>query len=236
MVCPRIKYGIPEDGGYEYAIDSGREIFQALPDCVKVYVTNVALEKTKLKPICGTVADQTTQKFVLESFNLNWRDRVQPNWYAKDGVDSSLPNGYVITRIHQCGDVPAIIYIYTDGRMSVSTLGNIEDVNIDSANELKQKILNKLGSIASNDDYQDLDIIINDLGTNLNPTDWQGLRFTYELFGRRENGQDGKDENYRINFNWRNGRGEERLGKRVYDDTPNPQPLPDLIDDLLAQN
>ena len=171
----------------------------------------------------------------MENFNLNWRDRVQVNWYAKDNVDSSLPNGYVITRVNQCNNLNGIIYLYTDGRMSVSTLANIEDVSTQFANEIKDKIVQKLQEISTDDQWQSLDMIINDLGTRVNPTDWQGLNLTFELFGRRSDGQDGEDKNYRINFGWRNGRGEERKGYRVYDDTAQPQYLADLIDELLAK-
>lgn len=105
MACPVINYGIPEEGATEYNVNSGREIFRCGLSCIKLYITNVSVEKSRVKYVCGNVNDADIGNFgCLESFTINYRDRDLANWIAKNNANSGLPNGYVITRIAPCKD------------------------------------------------------------------------------------------------------------------------------------
>ena len=234
MACPVIKYGIPEEGAYTYATNSGRELFRCGTSCVKMYITNVSVEKSLVKYVCGNVNDADIGTFgCMESFTVNYRDRVLENWIAKDNVDSSLPNGYVITRVGACKDLQGVIYLYTEGRLSARMRINIENLTPDNADAVKEKVLEKLQNISTIQNKSlELDWIFNDLNVDVNPTDWQRGSVSYLGFGVKESQE---ATTYRINFNYNNGRGEEAHGVVIYDDTPTPQYLANIIRDLITR-
>jgi len=229
--CPVIKYGIPASGAPEFNVNSGRELFRC-GECVKLYVTNVSVEKTIIKYDCGSVTDAivASGKACLQSANANLRDRNVINWIAKDNVDSSLPNGTVITRIGECEGSNGIVYTHTEGSISVRAYANIEDIDINTAETIleaaKQKLLKYL------EDIDKLDYYLSDLNTNVSPTDWQSMSATFSGIGSEKIDDSGTGV-ARVSFNWNNGRVEVSRGTSVYDSDPQPKPLPEIIQELI---
>jgi len=230
--CPTIKYGVPSSGAPEYNVNSGRELFRC-GECVKLYVTNVSLEKSVVRYSCGSISDAIVGNgsACLISANANIRDRNVINWVAKDNVDSSLPNGAVITRIGNCAGGSGIVYTHTEGSINVRAYANIEDINVDSAQVIidaaKEKLVKYL------DEINLLDYYLSDLNTNASPTDWQSMSATYSGIGSTRIDDSGTGV-ARVSFNWNNGRVEISKGTSIYDDSPTPKTLPEIIQELLG--
>jgi len=233
MACPVINYGIPESGAQEFNVNSGREIFRCGIQCIKLFITNVSVEKSTVRFVCGDISDAGGDTFCLENFNISYRDRDLVNWIAKDGANSQLPNGYVINRVGACKDLNGVIYLYTDGRASVRAMMNIENLNPTTAQSMIGIVLRKAQNIGNDQTISTLEWILSDINTNVNPTDWQRASASFLGFGF--SGKSGTTRTYRINFNWNNGRGQESSGYVVYDDTPTPQPLASIIQTLISR-
>jgi len=231
MACPVIKYGIPSGGAPEYNVNSGRELFRCA-DCVRLYVTNVSIEKSIVRYSCGDILDANTgSNACLISANANIRDRNVINWTAKDNVDSSLPNGYVITRIDSSCAGGGIVYTHTEGNISIRAYANIEDVDPAFAEALLDKAKAKLVQFL--EEVELLDYYLSDINTNASPTDWQSMSATFSGIGSEKVDESGTGS-ARVSFNWNNGRAEISKGTAVYDDTAEPQPLPTIIQYLIS--
>jgi hypothetical protein len=229
--CPVIKYGIPSEGAPEYNVNSGREIFRCA-DCVRLYITNVSLEKSIVRYSCGDIMDANTgQGACLQSANASARDRNVINWIAKDNVDTSLPNGYVITRVGDCEGNSGIVYTHTEGSISVRAYANIEDIDVSTAEAIVSKAKEKLANYL--DDVNKLDYFLSDLNVNASPTDWQSTSITFQGIGS-EKIDDSGTGTFRVNFNWNNGRVQISKGSSTYDTSPEPKLLSEIIASLLA--
>jgi len=240
MACPTIKYGIPTGGATQYNVNSGRELFRCGIGCVKMYITNVSLDKSTVYYVCGDITDANVEAngktACLQSMNITWRERNVVNWIAKDNVDTTLDDGFVITMVGDCNDLQGVIYTHTEGTMNVRAFVNVEDFDTNLANALKNAVLNKVSQIATQtadaNIVSQLTWILSDLSNDVSPTDWQRGSVSYQGFGVIPN-SDGT-RSYRINFNWNNGRGEEASTTTVYDRDPTPQFLENIITNLIA--
>lgn len=244
MACPIINYGIPESGATEYNINTGRELFrcgvpedgQPIEDaCVKLFITNVMLEASTVKSTCGTIDGAIADQVCMQSANVNWKDQAVINWIAKDGVDTTLPNGTVITRADDCAGSGSVIYTHTEGQISARVLANFTELNASRDAIILQaeaKLIDVAVDTTGSTVIADLEWILSDLGVNVSVTDWQGGTVTYQGFGTRALGT---NESYRLNFNWQNGRGEESMGTTFYDESVNTALLGDIVDDLIAE-
>ena len=239
MACPTIKYGVPDTGATELSINSGRELFRCGTACVKMFITNVSLEKNTVFFLCGTVADAGFDDFCLQNFNINWRDRTVVNFIAKENVDSSLENGTVITRVGECQGDDGVVYTHTEGQISFRALANLEDITIQLSDDILQAVIGKYLTVVSPSTYSqvttdDLEAILSDLSNNVGVTEFQGMSGTYLLFGVRTP-EPTEEQSYRFSFNYNNGRGEERQGRIIYDGDNTPQPLATIISTLISQ-
>jgi len=225
--CPVVPYGVPTDGAPEYNINSGRELFRCgIGDgsCIKIFITNVSLEKSIVKYTCkiGNNANQGT--YCLENITYNERVRKQVVWEAKDNVKSNLPNGTVITKVGHCGDNEGVIPLYTEATIRARSLLDINLLDTNLANSIVNTALQNISQ------HLDGDWILQDISTNVSPTDWQSANITFMLLSE----QIPSDyDTYRETINLTNGRVNTSKGKEYYDDTSTPQQLADIVQYLL---
>jgi|GEM_PF-4254333 len=236
MACPIVNYGIPSDGATEYNINTGRELFRCGLDCVKLFITNVSLDKNTVLYICGDIADAHTGDVCMQSASANWKDQNIVNWIAKDGVTTALESGYVITLAGECSGASAATYTHTEGQINARVVANFEDIN-NSRDQIINTARTKLTTVGTahpeNDVLNQLQWVLSDINVNVSPTDWQSGSVSYQGFGSRANGE---RTNYRINFSWQNGRGEEAYGQTHYDTTTTPNELGVIVDNLIANS
>ena len=248
MSCPTIKYGAPSTGASEYSTNSGRELFRCGTECVKMFITNVTLEKNTVKFVCGDIADAKPSglEACLQTLNGTWRDRTIANWIAKDDATSAVENGYVINRVGKCSaggygaggtgtNKDGLTYTHTEGQISFRALLNIQDFTPAMADTLKTFTLAKFASIAKFADedtiLQNLTWIFSDINNTVSQTDWQSGGGTFQGFGTRT--FDG-ERTYSVNFNYNNGQGEEKAGHIWYDDSQNVSHMMTVVQMLLS--
>jgi hypothetical protein len=228
--CPVIKYGIPETGAPEYNINSGREIFRCgfgENSCVKIYITNVSLEKSTTFYKCRVpVSSMSSDKYCIESVNFNERLRTQEEWIAKPNVDSSLPNGTVITKLYECGSSNGVIPLYWEKTLRIRSLLDIANIS-----ELDEIVLSNVKSEIGDVIGNDTEFILNDISTSVSPTDWERANLSYMAI---ESPTDKGYQSFRYSWNIQNGRVQETYGRTYYDNSDKPQNLADVIKYLLS--
>jgi len=216
--CPTIDFGVPEEGAKEYNMNSGRELFRCGLQCIKMYITNVTMEVNTVKYSCATIDDAGHEKFCLKSAQISKRDQGIVNWIAKSGASSAWDTGCVLTKADLClasTDNDPMVYTHTEGNLSVRVTINITDV-ADSRDDIKDAALAKFNSDSEiNAEFQGMEWILSDVGTNASPTDWQGGSVTYQGFANQHYGH----RTARASFNWDNGRIEKSVGDIRYDIT-----------------
>jgi len=230
--CPVIKFGVDADGANEYSVQSGRELFRCgsggTDCCIKMFITNVVIERNHVKYICGQVSDALLpdEGICIQSINASWKDKTIVNWIGvgngNSQADTSWNNGSVITtRNEECG-VP---YTHTEGTISAKAQFNISGWNVTKADALrvkaKHKIVNGLPTLDAEGVAfiadTNTEIIFSDISTNISQTDWQGGGCTYQLFGFRGGRADDDPEmGYKMSFNYQNGQGESAISTSLY--------------------
>jgi hypothetical protein len=226
--CPVIPYGIPEGGAPEYNVNSGRELFRCgigQNGCIKLYITNVSVDKSIVNYGCKTSQNANQGKFCLENVTYNERVNKQVQWIAKKGVDSSLPNGTVITRVGECDGGNGVIPLYTEATVRARSMLNINDLDTNMAKQIVQTALENLSK------HLDGDWILQDIGTSVSPTSWQTANVTFMLLSNEIPEYD----TYRETINLTNGRVQTSTGHVIYDDTETPQDLATIIETLLKK-
>jgi hypothetical protein len=225
MGCPTVPYGIPKDGAPEYNVNSGRELFRCgmgNNGCIKLYITNVSVENSTVKYGCRT-GNSVGSDYCIENVNYNERVRKQVQWVAKDGVNSSLPNGTVITRVGECDGGEGIIPLYTEATVRVRVLMDITQLTPNSAQSIIDDALNNVSNNISGD------WVLQDLGTSASPTDWQTANITFMAMSNVIPSYD----SYRESINLTNGRVQYATGHVRYDDTNDPVDLASIVSQLL---
>ena len=247
MACPVVDFGIPSSGAQEISVNSSREVFRCGTNCVKIFITNVSLEKNCVVSVCGSISDATEtgrgeSRYCLQSFDFSWRDNTVANYVAKNNVNSGIANGTVITTVQSCEGDDGIIYTHTEGQITFRALASIENVNESFAETLKDAVINKYPSIATNTSYRtatnqlSANAILQDVSNQVGVTEFQSLSGTYIIFGTRNKNVNDPEQTYRMNFNYDNGRGEERCGLIAYDRETTPRPVASVIQTLLTQS
>ena len=230
--CPTIDFGIPSEGAKEYNMNSGRELFRCGLQCIKMYITNVSMEVNTVKYGCATIEDAGTEKFCLKSAQISKRDQGVVNWIAKSGANSSWEIGSVLTKADLClasENNDPMIYTHTEGNLSVRVTINIVDV-ADSRDDIKNAALNKfMADPEIQNEFQSMQWILSDVGTNASPTDWQGGSVTYQGFSSTHEGH----RTARASFNWDNGRMEKSFGDIRYDTSDDPD-IGNIVNTLIA--
>ncbi|MCX8074348.1 MAG: hypothetical protein N2749_02020, partial [Clostridia bacterium] len=129
MSCPaNIPFGMANGRGFNYNINSNREVFRCGFNCVKIFITNVSLDKGEITVECLSdlsIVDTLTQQLggCPDTISGNSRDRAMANWCGKNGANSGLPSGSVLTTLDcQCGSYSLII-THTEGSASVRGRG-----------------------------------------------------------------------------------------------------------------
>lgn len=222
MACPAVAFGLPESAR-EYNLNTGREIFNC-GDCLKVFISNVSLDCTKVDPICKSPSELATYtncasgNGCIYSVNGRWRDRTNVQWKGKNNVDSSSPDGSVLTCLDDCGS----IYLYTD--MSITVRIYISPDSITSADALNSclengaQILDELGSNPHGISWNQSGLVVTDMSIDLNRNDWQSATVTGSVIFKDDDGSTDSDRSGNANWNSRNGTGEIRETTTYYDD------------------
>ena len=227
--CPIVPYGVPAGGAPEYNINSGRELFRCgigEGSCVKIYITNVSLEKSIVKYNCKIGNNANQGDYCLENITYNERVRKQIMWEAKDGVNSSLPNGTVITRVGHCSNNEGVIPLYTEATIRVKSLLDINLLDTNLANSMVNTALENISH------HLNGEWILQDISTNVSPTDWQSANVTFMMLTEQiPNNHD----TYRETINLTNGRVNVSEGKEYYDDTNTPSSLAEVVQYLLSK-
>lgn len=228
--CPSINFGIPTGGATEYDLNSGRELFRCGSGCVKMFITNVSLEKRTVTMSCGSIADGAIDgEICLQSAQISARGQGVVNWVAKENVTSGLTVGSVLTKVDSCGDSDdssGSIYTHTEGNLSARVIANIEKIN-EKKDQIRDAVKAKFDPLLP--ELSGLQWILSDLGVSASPTDWQGGSVTYQGFGVDETHN---NKTFRGSFNWQNGRFE--IGKGViHYDTSDDTPIQTVIEALL---
>jgi len=230
MACPIVNYGIPLDGAKELNFNTGRELFRCGTGCVTMFITNVTLDYGIKFLKCGSITDALigTNAACMQSAQVNWKDQSVVNWEAKQGVNSGMTSGTVITRAADCAGEGSSIYTHTEGQLSGRVQANIASLN--SVQELlRDTVLAKNDAVGGGDSSQ-LEWIFSDISTQASATDWQGGSISYMGFGTAGVG----DTSYNFSFNWQNGRAEVTNGTMYYDEDPDPKGLQEIVIYLLG--
>jgi hypothetical protein len=229
MACPIVNYGIPSGGAKELSFNTGRELFRCGRGCATMFITNVTLDFGLKTIACGTITDALIGSDVcMQSGQVNWKDQSVVNWQGKDGVNSGMASGTVITVAADCAGEGASIYTHTEGQASGKCQANIDVLNSNYQNVI-DLILAKC-QLVGNGATGDLDWIFSDISSQTSATDWQSGSITFMGFGTAGVG----DTSYNFSFNWQNGRSEVTNGQLYYDMDPVPKPLGDIVQTLLV--
>jgi len=220
MACPAVPFGLPADAR-EFNLNTGREMFNC-GDCLKIFISNVSLDCTKVKPICKSPVELSSYTNCgdgcIYSVNGRWRDRTNVQWKGKSGVDSSSPDGSVLTCLDDCGS----IYLYTD--MSITVRIYISADSVTSADVLNDclengaQILDNLGYIPHSINWHRSGLVVTDMTIDLNRNDWQSTTVTGSVIFQDDEGSTTSDRSGSANWNSRNGTGEIRETTTYYDD------------------
>jgi hypothetical protein len=225
--CPNINFGIPESGATEFSFQSGREILRCgAGECVQLYITNVTLECSLVVHSCNAITGAIQGEVCMQSVQGQWRDQNIVNWIAKDGVNSSLADGSVITRAYCAGTGENSIFTHTEGSLSIRVLCNSSGL-AGSAYSAKSAGLTKLTDTKLTDD---MTWILSDVAVNVSPTTWQAGTITFQGFTKTMSTK----KTYRGNFSYENGRIEEAHGELFYDDTSAPALMDSVITSMLG--
>jgi len=176
-LCPTIRYGIPSDGADEFTTNTGRELFRCGTDCIKMFLTNVNVEKTHVQFSCASITDALvsydvsggdTLTLCLQSANANARDRSLVNWVAKENVDSSFDDGTVLTYADKCGPEPnpgeedtraMLTFTHVEGQLSFRAQVNIQIFSdsevLNLVKEMKEVCLAKFEALGACDHLQE---------------------------------------------------------------------------------
>ena len=233
-----IPYGIPSTGANEYALQSGRELFRCGKECIKMFITNVMVEKTLVSFACGAINDAIVDaKVCLQSINGNWKDKMVITWIGKSNATSQNDNGFVINRVGDCGE-DGKIYTHTEGTIGIKAQFDIDTWTPALAILVGAEAVAKLDLVctglgANFDAFEDP--ILSDISTNVSQTDWQGGGCNFQLFGIRT--ADATTENgFRANFNYQNGQCEVGRSCTAYDISDTPQLLSSIAIGLMQES
>ena len=229
MACPVVNYGIPSGGAKELIFNTGRELFRCGRGCATIFITNVNLDMGIKTIACGTITDALIGSDVcMQSGQVNWKDQSVVNWQGKDGVNSGMPSGTVITVAADCAGEGASIYTHTEGQASGKCQANIDVLNANY-----QQVINLILAkcqLVGGGATGDLDWIFSDISSQTSATDWQSGSITFMGFGTAGVG----DTSYNFSFNWQNGRSEVTHGRLYYDMDTTAKPLADIVQELLV--
>ena len=232
--CPAIPYGIPSAGATDLNFNSGRELFRCGDNCVKMFITNVTLERNTKFIHCGSISDAHVQEAgrhaCMQSAQLNWRGQSVVNWEAKENVTSDLANGTVITVATDCAGSGASVYTHTEGQISGKCQANIDELTC-LYDLVAQSVLDKCDSIDPSTDRDNLEWIFSDINNQSSATDWQSGSITYLGFGVDATHV---DRTYNFSFNWQNGKSEVSKGVLEYDAETTPSLMSDVVSTMLG--
>jgi len=230
MAGPVVSYGFALDGAKDLNLNSGRELFRCGLGCVNMFITNVTLDYGIKFIKCGTIADALVggNAACMQSAQVGWRDQSVVNWEAKEGVNSGMSAGTVITRAADCAGEGASIYTHTEGQLSGRCQANIATLNSVQA-AVMSTVLAK-NDLVGGGISGDLDWIFSDISTQASATDWQGGSVTYIGFGTAGVG----DTSYNFSFNWQNGKAEVTNGTMYYDESVAPDSLESVVASMLT--
>lgn len=213
MSCPVIPYGMENGRGFSYNINSGREVFRCGFSCVKIFITNVSLDKGEITIECFSdlsVVDTLTQQLGAcpDSISANARDRVMANWCGKRGASSGLPSGSVLTTLDcGCGSYSLII-THAEGSASIRGRGQ---PNLNNAKTMFPTIKTLLN-------IQLVDTgVLTGYDLTPSPADWLGFGIEYSTWKTQSRIGTPQFENSSINFN--NMQIRKTTGITHYDDT-----------------
>lgn len=229
MSCPsNIPFGMENGRGFNYNFNSGREVFRCGFNCVKIFITNVSVDKGEIIIECFndlSVVDNLTQQLNAcpDTISGNARDRAMANWCGKRGANSGLPSGSVLTTL-DCGcSSYSLIITHTEGGASVRGRGH---PNLNNARNLFPQIQTILNLQLVNEG------VLTGFDLSPSPTEWLSFGLEYSSWKAQSKVGLPQFENSSLNFN--NMQLRRTIGITHYDDTQDFD-FPDVVDILLSR-